>query len=127
MLFLINKPYVSDFLIKTMKENGYRVVSTAVAREMIRDDSMNWISEEAAADVIEKVPHTPLYTNSENAFDHDLLGEDFENALMIRRLDIKKYPVFGFLFAETSAGNEEELTRILVSDLKKYIITDTKQ
>ena len=46
MLFLIDKPYVSDFLIKTMKENGYRVVSTPVAREMIRDDSMNWISEE---------------------------------------------------------------------------------
>ena len=56
-------------------------------------------------------------------FDHELLGEDFENTLMIRKLDIKEYPVFGFLFAETSAGNEEELSRILVSDLKKYIIT----
>ncbi|TFH23203.1 MAG: ATP-grasp domain-containing protein [Bacteroidia bacterium] len=58
------------------------------------------------------------------SFDHYLLGEDFENTLMIRKLDIKEYPVFGFLFAETSAGNEEELSRILVSDLKKYIITE---
>ncbi|MCK5067522.1 MAG: ATP-grasp domain-containing protein [Bacteroidales bacterium] len=67
MLFLIDKPFVSDFLIKTMKENGYRVVSTPVAREMIKDDSLTWISEELAADIIEKDPHTPLYTNSENA------------------------------------------------------------
>ncbi len=67
MLFLIDKPFVSDFLIKTIKENGYRVVSTAVSREMIQDDSLNWITEEVAAGIIEKDPYTPLYTNSENA------------------------------------------------------------
>ena len=55
-------------------------------------------------------------------FDYKLLSADFENALLIRKLDVKKFSVFGFLFAETSPGNEEELSKILVSDLRKYII-----
>lgn len=54
-------------------------------------------------------------------FDYDLLEKDFENALHTRKMDVGKYSVFGFLFAETSPGNEEELNRILVSDLRKYI------
>jgi len=41
--------------------------------------------------------------------------------LDLRKLDIKQYPVFGFVFAETSLDNEQELTKILISDLKKYI------
>ena len=54
-------------------------------------------------------------------FDYDLLGRDFENPLMIRELNVKKYSVFGFVFAETSPGNETELNNILVSNLRKYI------
>ncbi len=54
-------------------------------------------------------------------FNYELLSEDFEHPLMIRKLDVKKYSFFGFLFAETSPGNEGELDRILVSDLRKYI------
>jgi hypothetical protein len=54
-------------------------------------------------------------------FDYKLLSADFENPLLIRKLDVKKFSVFGFLFAETSPGNEEELDSILVSDLRKYI------
>lgn len=54
-------------------------------------------------------------------FDYELLSADFENALLIRKMDVEKYSVFGFLFAETSPGNEEELDRILISDLRRYI------
>ena len=54
-------------------------------------------------------------------FDYELLSADFENTLLIRKLDVEKFSVFGFLFAETSPGNEEELDSILVSDLRKYI------
>jgi hypothetical protein len=54
-------------------------------------------------------------------FDYDLLERGFENALHTRRMDVGKYAVFGFLFAETSPGNKEELKQILVSDLRKYI------
>jgi hypothetical protein len=58
-------------------------------------------------------------------FDYDLLSRDFEKPLLIRRMDVEKYSVFGFVFAESSPGNEEELNNILVSDLRKYIRTKT--
>jgi len=54
-------------------------------------------------------------------FDYDGLAADFSNPLEVRSLDIREYPVFGFLFAETDPGKEEELDHILNSDLKKYI------
>lgn len=55
------------------------------------------------------------------SFDYDLLGKDFENPLVIRKMDVAKYSVFGFVFAETSVENAKELDNILVSDLRKYI------
>jgi hypothetical protein len=46
---------------------------------------------------------------------------DFENPLELRKADYKKFPLFGFLFAETRKSNLQELTRILNSDLKEYL------
>ncbi|RLD21812.1 MAG: ATP-grasp domain-containing protein [Bacteroidetes bacterium] len=66
-MFLIDKPYVSDFLIKTLKDNDFKVVATKEAKELIDDDSLNWISEETAIGIIENDPTTPVNTNSENA------------------------------------------------------------
>ncbi|MCH6201604.1 ATP-grasp domain-containing protein [Aquiflexum sp. LQ15W] len=54
-------------------------------------------------------------------FDYDALLADFENPLHLRKIDLDKFGVFGFLFTETSEKNESELTEILHSDLKKYI------
>ena len=54
-------------------------------------------------------------------FDFDTLKQDLENVLVVRKLDFNKYPAFGFLFTETSEGNEKELIEILNSDLSKYI------
>ena len=66
-MFLIDKPFVSDFLIKTIKENHYDVISTKIAKELINDNSISWISEEKAIKIIEENSETPIYTNSENA------------------------------------------------------------
>ena len=55
-------------------------------------------------------------------FHYDLLLADFENPILLRKMDIYKHPVFGFLFTETSAEHVQELTNILTSDLSKYII-----
>jgi hypothetical protein len=54
-------------------------------------------------------------------FDFDMLKQDLENILVIRKLDFNKHPAFGILFTETSKGNEKELEEILNSDLSKYI------
>jgi len=55
------------------------------------------------------------------SFEYQKLLADFENPLELRKFDFTEYPVFGFLFAETSIENEVELEKILVSDLKEYI------
>ncbi len=66
-MILIDKPFVSDFLVKTIKENNFPVIATTVAKSMISDDSLNWISEKEAIELFKKDPNTPLYSNSENA------------------------------------------------------------
>ena len=65
-MILIGKPYVSDFLIKTIKENNFQLVATAEAKELISDNSLNWISEEMAKNNITKNPNQLIYSNSEN-------------------------------------------------------------
>lgn len=57
-------------------------------------------------------------------FDYSKLAADFENPVLIRKLDIKQFPLFGFVFAETSQHNKQELHNILTSDLRKYIILE---
>jgi hypothetical protein len=54
-------------------------------------------------------------------FDFEALLADFEKPLHLRKIDLDKFGVFGFLFTETSTENESELEEILHSDLKKYV------
>lgn len=59
-------------------------------------------------------------------FNYQKLLEGFENPLELRKFDFMEYPVFGFLFTETSLENENELTQILNSNLKEFITTEKK-
>ncbi len=65
-MYLIGKPYISDFLIDTIKENHYQVVATKEAKELVNDTSLNWIREEDAILNIKNNPSQRLYANSEN-------------------------------------------------------------
>jgi len=66
-MFLIDKPFASDFLIKTIKDHHYKILATKEAKELIKDDSLNWISEKTAIQEIENDPTISVYTNSENS------------------------------------------------------------
>jgi hypothetical protein len=66
-MFLIDKPFVSDFLIKTIKDNNYKIIATKVAKELVQDDSLAWIAEEEAIALLKSNPEISLYSNSENA------------------------------------------------------------
>jgi len=55
------------------------------------------------------------------AFDYDKLLSQFENPLELRKINYRKYPVFGFLFTETSEKNVSELEWILKSDLREFV------
>ncbi|MDO9274069.1 MAG: ATP-grasp domain-containing protein [Lutibacter sp.] len=65
-MILIDQPYISAFLLKTIKENNLEIVSTEAASAMISDESLNWIPEKEAVEFIKINPNLPLYTNSEN-------------------------------------------------------------
>jgi hypothetical protein len=65
-MYLIDKPYISDFLIDTIKENHYQIVATKVAKELVADASLNWISEDEAIATIKNNPSQRIYSNSEN-------------------------------------------------------------
>ena len=66
-MILIDNPYISDFLIRTIKENNFEIISTKEARSLINDDSMNWISENDAKNKLLKSSNPLVYTNSENS------------------------------------------------------------
>ena len=62
--------------------------------------------------------------NEIKSFDYEKLLSYFEKPLELRKIDYKKYPVFGFLFTETREDNFIELKSILDSDLNEFVSTD---
>ena len=66
-MILLDKPYVSEFLIKTIKENQFKVIATNTAKSLLTENGINWVSETDAATQLNENPLQPLYTNSENA------------------------------------------------------------
>ncbi|NHB67192.1 ATP-grasp domain-containing protein [Bacteroidales bacterium M08MB] len=59
--------------------------------------------------------------NSIKEFDFESVLKGFEKPLEVRQMDIKRYPVFGFVFAETRDENFAELESILANDLREFI------
>ena len=53
-MILIDQPYISDFLLKTIKENNFEIIATNEAKSLINDNSLNWISEADAKSKIVK-------------------------------------------------------------------------
>lgn len=63
----------------------------------------------------------PSCYTPDDQFDYDLLEKDFEKVLCLRRLNYKEGKPFGFLFTETRKDNQQELQRIMHSDLTEYL------
>ena len=55
-------------------------------------------------------------------FDYENLLSRFEKVIEFRKIDFRKYPLFGFLFTETDKNNFQELDRILTDNLREYIV-----
>jgi hypothetical protein len=54
-------------------------------------------------------------------FEYDKLLQKFVNPLELRKIDYKKYSIFGMLFTKTPKDKFVEVEEILVSDLKEYV------
>ena len=87
-MYLIDKPYVSDFLIDTIKENNYQIVAIKSAKELVTDVSLNWISEEEAIANLKNNPSQPIYSNSENAL--GWINENIRESELSKQINILK-------------------------------------
>ncbi len=105
-MFFVDKPYVSDFLKKTVRDNDIPVVETESAKQLNLYDGTTVISEVSAIEMVRKTKDLPIYTNSENAigwisehlpFSH--LPEKielFKDKLKFRQLTKAIFPDFYF-------------------------------
>jgi len=66
---------------------------------------------------------TGIHAGEISSFDYEKLLSRFEKPMELRKVDYKKFPLFGFLFTETREENFVELENILHSDLTEYVST----
>jgi len=87
-MFLVDKPFLSDFLIDTIRDNNFNIIATKVARELIKDDSLAWIEEDKAVSIIKNNPQIPIYSNSENAL--SWIEQNLEESELSNQIKILK-------------------------------------
>jgi len=121
-MFFVDKPYVSDFFKKTVRDNAIPIVGTDIASEMDLYHGTAVIREEDAIEMIRNSDNPILYSTSENsigwiakrlAFSN--LPEKielFKNKLKFRELTKSAFPDFYF-----KGVHLEDLKAIQVTEL----------
>jgi len=115
-MFIVDKPYVSDFLKDTIKRNQFPVIKTENVEEFGFKNGQNIIDEDRAIDILRSSDNIQLYTNSENALGwitKNLSFSDipnkiglFKNKANFRKLLEPLYP--NFLYKEIGVENLEK-------------------
>jgi len=110
-MFLVDEPYVSDFLKQTLRDHALPVVDTAVARKLGLLDGTPMISEARAAALMAESATPSVCTTSENAFAWIARQKDFadlsrkvdcfKNKAAFRRLTQDLLPDFAFAEVQT--------------------------
>ena len=105
-MILLDHPYVSDILRRTVVDNALPVVLTTAARELGFADAPGAITERAAVDRLRDDPHTRVLSNSENSIGWVAANLGFtglpgaidlcKNKLTFRRLLSDLYPDFRY-------------------------------
>jgi len=106
-MFFVDKPYVSDFFKRTVRDNIIPIVGTEAAQQIGFYDGTTVISEASAIEMVREIENLPIYTTSENAIgwisEHlpfsDLPEkiELFKDKLKFRELTKSIFPDFYFL------------------------------
>ena len=109
-MIALGLPYLSDFLLETIQQNNYPVISTREARELVKKQHVKWISEEEAKNLIRKNKDLKVYSNSENTIgwleNNAANGplptqiQLFKNKIKFRELLAEDYPDYQFQQAE---------------------------
>ena len=66
-MFLVEKPFVSDFFKQTVKDHGIPVVDTEISRTLGRYPGTRLLSEAEAINTVLEPGQQLIYTTSENA------------------------------------------------------------
>ncbi len=66
-MVLLDKPFVSDFLQKTLERNSYPVIDTHLPKELVSTKALKLISEKEAILMKQQDEDLLIYSNSENS------------------------------------------------------------
>ena len=66
-MILLNKPYISEFLLETLERNRIPVINTKIVAELASDRNLQLVSEAEAVANYNGNDASILYTNSENS------------------------------------------------------------
>lgn len=126
-MFILDKPYVSEFLQNTAEKNHFPVLKTPGVEELLSNKNLKCIDEKTAVDEIKNGKDCLVYCNSENAIEwiaSNLYFTDipqkidlFKDKVKFRKLISQIYPEFYFkevAFEDIEKLNPDELKFPLV-------------
>ena len=127
-MFIIEKPYASEFLVDTIVQNDWPVLDNSSIRDAaIEEGAFDIISSDQARDYYLTQEYPLIYSNSENAISWVLenLPESnlssyiklFKDKLAFREMLSEIYPDFYYQEIEFS-----ELKKIKATDLKMPLV-----
>lgn len=111
-MFIVEKPYLSDFFKKTLRDSAIPVVGTEVALKLGLLEGTRIIGEEQAIGIVREQPDIRIYSNSENGIGwlaKNLAFSDlpqkidlFKDKLKFREMTRRLYPQLFFKGIELS-------------------------
>jgi len=126
-MFFLDKPYISDFLQSTLKENSIPIVGTKALKELDLVEGLNIISEKEAIELAKSSSALPIYCTSENSIgwiaenldfcDVPKKIELFKDKIKFRKLIAPMFPDFYF-----RAINFEDFDDVKYEELPKEFI-----
>ena len=127
-MFIIEEPYVSDLMLKTLEKNKFEVLDNEFVRNYTNKYDLNLIDEKTALKKYSGSKNgLKVYSNSENSIDWVIKNfpdsnisdaiKIFKNKYEFRKLISSIYP--DFFFCEYSL---EELSNIDITKIKKPFI-----
>ena len=104
-MFILEAPYISDLMLKTLEKNQFDVLSNEIAKNYSSKYKLNLIDENTAKNC------SKVYSNSENSINWVL--NNFQNTDLARLINLCK----------TSLNLEKGLNRFIqTSFLKKLLL-----
>ncbi|MBP7211586.1 ATP-grasp domain-containing protein [bacterium] len=126
-MFILEEPYVSELLLKTLESNQFAVLNNEVAKKYSKNFNLNLIEKDTAIDFFKNKEELNFYSNSENSIDWVL--SNFENTNLSKAIEVFKdkvefrkliAPIYpNFMFKELSL---EELDSIDINSIKMPFI-----